>query len=374
MNILTIGLGRHILRGESNDRHRMRLYACHLDSFHIIVLTRRVHGYAESVHEGNLHIYPTHSLTRLGMLVDAFRIGQKILKTEQKKSFVISAQDPFEIGFIAYLLAKFSGVRFHLQLHGDYFDSLWRGKSFIRQTRLFVAQFLFTHACGIRVASERIKKSLLRRHVPESKITVLPIRPMLEDFDKERRTHIEGSFSCITVSRLAPEKNIPLMLRAFASCAKKYPYIQLKIVGDGEEQKKIRTCISELGLERMVTMIPWSDDIPSHMGSADVFLLASDHEAYGLVLVEALAAGLPVVTTDVGCVGEVIYDGVHGFVVPPRDEKSFAIALEKMILDQQLKRKMGEAGKTTARELQIISEELFAKAWVATHSCSERGL
>ncbi len=371
MNIITLSLGRQILRKESGDRSRMRMYAQHLDAFHCIVLSRRKHGFTDIVHEDHLHLYPTNSITRLGMLIDAFYIARKILKEDQKKQFSISAQDPFELGFMCFLIAKIYNARFHLQLHGDYFDSLWEGVSLIRRIRLRVAHFLFTEACGIRVASERIKKSLIRRGLPESKITVLPIRPMLEAFLSCRRpVRIDDALIFVTTSRLSPEKNIPLMLYAFHRCVQKYPHIKLRIIGGGEEKDKINVLISKLSLHNTVTMKPWTDDVPREMATADVFLLASDHEAYGLVLIEALASGLPVVTTDVGCVGEVFKHNVHGLVVPPRDVDAYVGAMEIIISEPTLRAEMSKAGKSLAYELQNVSSESYAKAWVAAHTCS----
>lgn len=375
MNILTLSIGRHILEEGSRDRARMRLYAEHLNSFHIIVLTRHEHGFSEVVHEGNLHMYPTNSLSRVRMLTDAFRIGRAVLKMNAHQRFTISAQDPFEIGLVSYVLARVSGARFHVQLHGDYFDSLWRGKSFSRAARLVVARFLLTRACGIRVASERIQRSLLRRHIPQSKIAVLPIRPELETFLAAKPSpRAEESFVCMTASRLAPEKNIPLMLRAFAALRETHKEAQLRIVGSGGEERTIKNLIRALGIEEQVTLIPWSSDVSLEMAQADVFLLASDHEAYGLVLVEALAAGLPVITTDVGCVGEVVRDDVHGIVVPPRDETAFSAALTFLAEHPLDRKRMGEAGKATARTLGEVSESMYAERWVEAHSCTMDGV
>ncbi len=372
MDALTLSLGRNILKSGSRERTRMQKYAAHLKSLHIIVLTRKEHGYTTEIHEGNLHVYPTNSRGRIMMLVDALMIGSDIVKKQEGMPLVISSQDPFEMGLIALVLARKKHTTLHVQLHGDYFGSpFWRGNSPVRVLRLLLARFIMKRAAGIRVVSERIKKSLLARGVDERSITVLPIRPELETF---LGTPYAGGahtpFVFLIASRFSPEKNIPLMIRAFARIAREHQNIHLRIVGRGEGEKKISSLVRALGIVERVTFIPWTEALEVEMQQADVFLLSSDHEAYGLTLVEALAAGLPIITTDVGCVGEVIQDEVHGIVVPVRDETAFTSAMERMVTDSDFRMACSKAGKETAKRLASVSQEAYARAWVASLSHS----
>lgn len=370
MNILTLSLGRNILKTGSRERERMALYARASTSLHIIVLTRREHGYAEEVHEGNLHIYPTNSRSRFLMLVDALFIGRRIMKG--RDVWTISAQDPFAIGLAAYLLTRLvKNARFHVQLHGDYFgDTVWGSGTLLRGVRHALARTLLTRACRVRVVSERIKHSLLREGVPEARITVLPIRPELERFmDGEREARGGEVLSLLMASRFAREKDIPLALRAWSMIAPTFPHAHLTLIGAGSEETHIRALIKTLGLETRVTILPWTEHIEQQFKDADVFLLSSRHEAYGLTLIEALASGLPIVTTNVGCVGEVVEDGVHGIVVPVGDGDSFARALKRMLGDTAFRTACREACLQTARALTAQSPEDYAKAWVAAHSC-----
>jgi len=370
VNALTVSLGRNILDTKSRERERMRTYAQYLAEFHIIVLTRKEHGYREVQHEGNLHVYPTNSTTRLTMLWDAFWIGRKIAREKRASPLVISAQDPFEIGFLCLLLSFYKNTQLHIQIHGDYFgSSYWSRNSALRQVRLWYARFILNHARGIRVVSERIKRSLILEGIDEARVIVLPIRPELEIFlNAPHEIGEYTQFTFLVASRFAPEKNIPLILRAFAKLAVRHEHIRLGLVGRGQEEKTIRACISELGISEKVTIIPWTETVEKEMQRADVFLVASDHEAYGLTLVEALAVGLPLVTTDVGCVGEVVKDGTHGIVVPVRDEEAYEKAMERMIIDVAFRTRCSEAGRKTAYVLAQTSSEEYAQAWVASLS------
>ena len=373
MHVLALSLGRTILEPHSRERERMSGYAHALSSYHLIVLTRRRHGFTESVHEGNLHIYPTNSRSRFMMLVDAYRMAKHI--TPETPS-VVTAQDPFLIGLTSLFIARAKRARFHVQLHGDYFDSpFWHHGSPIKFLTLWFTRYTMNHACGIRVVSERIKRSLIKIGISEDRITVLPIRPELEKFlNVVRRETPRDTLTFLIMSRFSKEKNIPMMLHAFAKVYAGHPRIHLRLCGRGSEETRIRECIQKLGIESAVTIVSWTEQPEIEYADADVFLLGSDHEAYGLTLVEALAAGLPVVTTDVGCVGEIVEHDVHGIVVPPRDEDAFTHALERMIHDEAFRAASGRAGKETARSLATQSQDAYIHAWVASLHTGEEAV
>ncbi len=375
MEILAISLGRNILQEKSGEHVRMQTYASMLEALHVVVLTRKSHGFSSVIHEGNLHVYPTNSSSRLMMLVDAYKIGKKILKKVQGDS-VVTAQDPFEIGMVSYLLTLHTRSRFHIQIHGDYFGaSKWQQGSLIRKIRRIVARKLIKRACGVRVVSFRIKDSLVKEGFAPQKITILPIRPALEVFlDTEHKENNDGKFVFLMASRFAPEKNIGMAIRAFSTVAKEFKNIHLKLIGRGEEEKRIRSLVNALGISEYVTVLPWTEHLADDMSSAHVFLLSSDHEAYALTLVEALAAGLPVVTTDVGCVGDVVQDQIHGIVVPVGDEVGYTNALRRMVIDTTFRLACKKACREKARELVVYSNETYTKEWVACHSCKCEGV
>ncbi len=366
MNLLTISLGRHILEKGSREYMRMQMYATHFDAMHIVVLTRHTHGYVDAIHEGNLHIYPTHARTRIQMLCAAFLISRRIIK-ETPGSFTVSAQDPLEIGWLSYFISLTTRALLHIQVHGDYFSSnAWVGTSLIRRLRRMFALTLLRTAPRIRVVSERIKSSLVSRGVKAERITVLPIRPELEAFlqvSYTPRTH--GPYTFLYIGRLAPEKNILRIVEAFTSLCQTYT-IRLRIVGGGEELSSIERFIRDHHVEEKVELIPWTTDVPLEMARADVFVLASLHEAYALTLVEAMAAGLPIVTTDVGCVGEIVEDNVHALVVREAGVAVYAAAMRRMIEEPLLRAHFSETNKRTAHTLAQMSPQTYTQLWAAS--------
>lgn len=367
MEVLAISLGKNILKPESRDRARMRQYAERLDGYHLIILTRKSDGYTEEVHEGTLHLYPTRSHSRLGMLLTAFTLARKIIG-RKKNSWVVTAQDPLEIGWLSLLIASVTKAQLHIQVHGDYFSSsAWVGRSPFRYMRRLFALNLLRRAPAIRVVSNRIKDSLIVRGVLDECITVLPIRPELETFLNIHHTYRKTPpFTCLFIGRLAPEKDIQRIIRAFALVIANGIDVHLRVVGEGILRPSLVALTQTCHIESRVTFVPWTENVSEEMDNADIFLLASKHEAYGLTLVEAMAVGLPIVTTDVGCVGEVVVHGVHGLVVEDESDEAYAEAITELIRSPQLQEQYGRAGRSGAGEIGEITQDGYVRSWVTS--------
>jgi glycosyltransferase involved in cell wall biosynthesis len=98
-----------------------------------------------------------------------------------------------------------------------------------------------------------------------------------------------------------------------------------------------------------------------------MLLVASEHEAYGLVLIEAMAVGIPIITTDVGCVGEVFKDGEHGVVVRTAGDAGYAAALRTLLADADMRRACGHRAKETAQTLsETVTSGAYVRTWVTS--------
>jgi glycosyltransferase involved in cell wall biosynthesis len=142
----------------------------------------------------------------------------------------------------------------------------------------------------------------------------------------------------VSVGRLEPQKN-PI---ALANAIAKVPGVQLLIVGQG----KLSAALA--GRER-VHLLGARADVPDILAASDIFALASDWEGLPLAVIEAMAAGLPVVATSVGCVPEVVEHKSTGFLVPRADEPALAAALAKLAGSSKLREEMGQAGRARSR-------------------------
>jgi glycosyltransferase involved in cell wall biosynthesis len=144
----------------------------------------------------------------------------------------------------------------------------------------------------------------------------------------------------LACGRLTPDKNYPFLVRAFARM--KDTNARLVILGEGAERGRIEAEIARLGLEGRVSLPGYANPAPWY-GNASCFAMTSSRETFGLVIVEALAAGLPVVTTASGGPDEILDHGRYGRVVEHSDEAAFAEALDATLADR------GDAAMRLAR-------------------------
>ncbi len=135
------------------------------------------------------------------------------------------------------------------------------------------------------------------------------------------------AFTFVAVGRFAPTKGYEYLIDAFAEVRKIYSDAHLVIVGDGKTRPDVEKQIIRCGLSESVTLTGHRKDVPQILKACDVFVLPSIREAFGLVILEAMAAGLPVIVTDSGGPSEVVNDQIDGLVVPPANSGKFTEAM-----------------------------------------------
>ena len=200
----------------------------------------------------------------------------------------------------------------------------------LNRLRVSIAKRVLPKAAGIRVVSKRIADSLKTSGINlRAESAILPVFSDLERFEEPPALDLHNKypkfkFIILMVSRLAKEKNIPLALEALALVVKKFRQAGLVVVGDGPEEGKLRRLTVSLGIADNVIFEPWQKEIGSYYKTANMLLLTSLYEGYGLVLAEAAAAGCPFVSTDVGIAREICGKQYEKFVCPVGDEKCLA--------------------------------------------------
>jgi glycosyltransferase involved in cell wall biosynthesis len=121
------------------------------------------------------------------------------------------------------------------------------------------------------------------------------------------------------------------------------------IAGQGELEQRLKAQIASLGLQGSIKLLGFRDDIPSLLAAADIFCMPSLSEALGYSLLEAMAAGIPVVASEVGGIPEVITNAKEGLLVPPADPQKLASALGQLATDTPLREDLGSNGRQTVR-------------------------
>ncbi len=195
--------------------------------------------------------------------------------------------------------------------------------------------------------------------VPVSRLEVIPNTVDLQRFRPmpavraavRKEIGVGGEFVWLAVGRFQPAKDYPTMVAAFAQRAGETAS-RLVLVGQGPLRGEVEALLRAAGLEKdRVHFLGVRRDVPELMAAADGYLLSSAWEGMPVVLLEAAAAGLPVVATRVGGVAEVVEDGVSGLLVAPRDPMALSRAMEHIeALTPEQRAAMGARGRTLVQQ------------------------
>lgn len=152
------------------------------------------------------------------------------------------------------------------------------------------------------------------------------------------------------VGRLSWKKGYPIALEAAALLRERIPGLRFDIVGDGEQRAELEQRARALGLGGTVRFLGQRRDVADLMRTFDCYVLSSVIEGMPNALLEAMALGRPVVTTSAGGSAEIVVDGSSGLVVPPNDARALADAVERVLRDPALARRLAEQGERRVRE------------------------
>jgi len=352
MKVLFISNDPSIFEENSSARARMHGYA-RMGELHVLSLA----GWgAKKGQEGNLFLHPVHRIWKyFRVSVLAHRAHRLIRKYGIE---VVSAQDPFEHGLAALRAIRGTNAKLHVQVHTDFLSpwftkgGSWRNPraSMLNRYRQKIADRVLLRADGIRAVSERVKKSLIQRYgsqIPEP--SVIPITVSAEVPACIPLPKHSFTFSLIAVGRLEPEKRIEDILVAMKSIIRKYPMIGLFIVGEGRERRRLIQIVRMLNLEGHVIFLGARSDAWGLMQGAQAFIQASAYEGYGRTLIEAALARVPIITTDVGIIGEVFKVREDVLATPVADSKALSASIVNIIEDTFVRQQLPMHAEATAR-------------------------
>lgn len=183
----------------------------------------------------------------------------------------------------------------------------------------------------------------------------------------------------VSVARFAPQKNHALLLKAFAQGPASVPKAHLVLVGEGVLREQLEEQAKSLGLASQVHFLGLRTDIPDVLRAMDVFVLSSDYEGNPLSVMEAMAAGLPVVTTAAGGVPDLLEHGRQGLIVPLGNVQVLSIAMSLLVEDREHRQSLGRAAARRARENFDVStmvrayEELYEDLLDRSHPPNAEG-
>jgi glycosyltransferase involved in cell wall biosynthesis len=259
-------------------------------------------------------------------------------------------------GVLGRLAAALTGVPIRIfTVHGWAFSAhtgiasrlyLWAERAMRRLTTLTICVAESERAAGLASRACDPERTIVIRNGVDAQVPI--------------STRDDGSDpALVAVGRLQRPKDPLTLARALGRLRTRFSAV---IVGDGPDRPRLEAEIGRLGLEPAVVLVGDSGNVADLLARADVFVLSSTSEGMPLSVLEAMAAGLPVVASSVGGVPEAVDEGETGLLVPPRDPVRLAAALERLLGDPALRRRLGANGR--ARVLERFGLEPFQEAHV----------
>ncbi len=216
----------------------------------------------------------------------------------------------------------------------------------------------------VGLTDQEIREHLDRKIGRREQFVSIPSGVEIDRFSREpvasqrhavRRTLGLPASACIigSVGRLEPIKGHRVLLDAFLSLAPRFPDLYLTLAGDGQLLPELRQEAARSDVASRVRFLGWRDDLPAVLRAFDVFAFPSLNEGMGIALLEAMAAGLPIVASSVGGIPEVLGRGEAGLLVEAGSAAALAEGLERLLLDPALRARASNAAKERARRYSV---------------------
>lgn len=238
---------------------------------------------------------------------------------------------------------RFGSIHGHI---GQYFRFLGRNPTLGEITYL---RLMALRLHGIIVPSKGVAHDLTqlvpttrrKTHVIYNGVDLAAIRSL----SQEESTTKQEVYRIVMVARLSPQKDHETLFKAFAKLSVSHP-TELVLIGEGEERERLGLLASQLGIVSQVTFVGYLSNPYPLIASADIFVLSSRFEGFGLVLVEAMALRRAVVATDCPSgPAEIIRDGIDGYLVPQRDVDLLYAKMSHLLDDEDARRALGQRGQ-----------------------------
>ncbi|MCH8889174.1 glycosyltransferase [Patescibacteria group bacterium] len=354
MKVLSIGSDGKLFSRGSAVRSRIIEYGKCVEELHVVVFTLKILKLREEQISKNVWLYPTNSLSRFLYIGSAIRVGKRLFNIGalNEKDTLITSQDPFESGLVAVRLSQQWRVPFQIQIHTDFLNPYFTRGSLLNKIRVLIAEMVLPHANCVRVVSKRIATSVNKRYTLKSTPKILPIYEEKKkvgggmDLKKE---YPMFDFIVLMNSRLEREKNIPLAFSSLKIALEKNSKIGLIIAGSGREKESLKKRVMELGLRDNVVFIGWQENVASLYKSADLYLHTGRYEGYGLTFIEAALEHCPILSTQIGIIGDVL-DTNYVLTCAQEDPKCFGDQIIRAYEHPETQKNNAEQAEKAARE------------------------
>ncbi|AKI98020.1 glycosyltransferase family 4 protein [Kosmotoga pacifica] len=288
-------------------------------------------------------------------------------KVLELKVDLIHTHTMIVMGYIGNIIAGRRGIpsinTYHTLME-DYVHYIPFFNNFLKELVIDQTKRFCNKHNAVIVPSEKVKK-LLKNYGVSTEIEVIPNGIELNHFGKRCSEQEKQSFRTrwgipkdaavmVFVGRLGKEKGVEFLIDNFAKIEKKYPNTYLMIVGDGPEKKNLISQAKTLKLQKKVIFtgyLKWPEEVSLAYQAGDFFVIASHTETFGVVLVEAMANGIPVVAYHDEAFDNIVVDGLNGYLVEQKEE--LYKGMDLLLSSRELRKKLGDTAREMAKKFSI---------------------
>lgn len=267
---------------------------------------------------------------------------------------------------VAMLAAELAGIPFSFTLHGPYI--FYEPRRWRLDTKIAKAAFVscISHFC---------RSQAMLFSAPEQWDKLHIIHCGVDPATFSLKKHDCSGHKLLYVGRLAAAKGLPILLQSIATLKINHPDLSLIVVGDGGERAELEATVERLEIAQHVEFVGYKSraEVRDYLLQSDMLVLPSFAEGVPVVLMEAMAAGVPVVSTRIAGIAELVEEGVSGFLVPPGDVACLNECISTLLQDRQLRAQFGAAGRAkVAAEFNINLEVQWLHRILSSHQTEPR--
>jgi glycosyltransferase involved in cell wall biosynthesis len=223
-------------------------------------------------------------------------------------------------------------------------------------------------ARALVAVSEQTRQTAIDEGVRADRIVVIPngVTPLdtssVDRADARAALRLDGNdIFLLSTGRLTYQKGHEFLVQAMSKVMRRFPNAKAGICGEGPLRPQLESQILELGLSGHVRLLGTRDDVSPLLAAADIFVLPSRWEGLSIALMEAMAAGVPVIATRVDGVRDLITEGIHGLLVPPGDSEGLEESILQLLADPQMRKRMGATAQ--AHVLRVHSVDAMCRKY-----------
>lgn len=363
INILSIGRDSSVLEEGSQLYRRFVVY----DTYHTFVHVVINPGERKEIKIGQSTIVLAGGASLIGAFIAAYKEVKKQMKTNE--CALVTTQDVLYAGLLGYIFSRKTKLPLYVQVHGDHLDNdRWFKSEVGKFNRVMniVGKFILRRADAVRAVSGRLKVQLVKNYaISAERIISIPIGTDLSLFSA---TEVAGrKRSIFFAQRLIHEKCPMLFAEVVTAVMEEFSDVTVEIAGDGFMREEMERYFAEHNVADRVTFLGKIDQqtLAELYNTAYCYLHTADWEGWGMPMIEAMASGCPVVTTDTGCANEAVRDGETGFVTAINDKEALVEKTKRLFSDTRLWQELSDNSKREAEKWAFASLAEKNMQWYA---------